>query len=461
MVSFDPLTAVTAPGDWEDRPEWEAVPPLDLDALPPRLVVFSAHPDDETLGAGGLLALAADRGLDITVVVATSDDPARLDELAEALAVLGLPDARVVPLHLPDGALKHHADALHTAIARLLDAAPGARLLVAPWPGDRHGDHRTLGREVARAAEERGETVLSYPVWLWQWGRPDDVPWSRLRVVDLTPGQRRRKREALRSFTSQLRSPANTGGVLAEGFVQHAAEGREALIVSERAARDERAERFERAERDQFAGPADRTEPADRAQAADPAGRFEHFERLHRESDDPWSVRSRWYERRKRALIAAVLPRERYGRAFEVGCSVGELTAALAERCEALLAIDASAAAVETAARRVASFPQAVVQRARVPGDWPEGPFDLVVVSEVAYYLAADEWQDAVDRCVASLAPGGEVVLCHWTGHADDFAQSGVEAHRVFRERSGLPVVVEHRDEGFLLEVLRRPEEAG
>ncbi|MDN4614616.1 bifunctional PIG-L family deacetylase/class I SAM-dependent methyltransferase [Leifsonia sp. F6_8S_P_1B] len=422
MVSFDPFTAVTAPGDWEDRPEWEAVPAFDPDGLPPRLIMFSAHPDDETLGAGGLLAIAADRGVEVTVVAATSDDPARLDELAEALAVLGLPDARVVPLHLPDGALKHHADTLHAAIARVLDAAPGPRLLLAPWPGDRHGDHRTLGREVARAAEERGETVLSYPVWLWQWGRPDDVPWQRLRAVELTPAQRRRKREALRSFTSQLRSPANPAGVLAEGFVQRAAEGREALILAERAALDE------------------------------------HFERLHREREDPWSVRSRWYERRKRALIAAVLPRERYGRAFEVGCSVGELTAVLAERCDALLAVDASAAAVETAARRVASFPQAVVERARVPRDWPEGPFDLVLVSEVAYYLAADEWRDAVDRCVASLAPGGEVVLCHWTGHADDFAQSGVEAHRVFRERSGLEVVVEHRDEGFLLEVLRRPE---
>lgn len=423
-MSFDPLTAITSPGDWDGRQEWEAVPPLDLDALPPRLVVFSAHPDDETLGAGGLLAIAADRGLTVTVVVATSDDPARLDELAEALAVLGLPDAQVHPLRLPDGALKHHADALHAAVARVLDAEPGPRLLLAPWPGDRHGDHRTLGREVARAAEERGETVLSYPVWLWQWGRPGDVPWPRLRVVDLPPGARRRKREALQAFTSQLHRPANPGGVLAEGFVQRAAEGREALIIGERESRDE------------------------------------HFERLHREREDPWSVRSRWYERRKRAVVAATLPRESYGRAFEVGCSVGELTAVLAERSEGLLAIDVSAAAVETAARRLAPYPHAAVERGRIPSDWPEGPFDLVLISEVAYYLAADEWRDAVDRCVASLAPGGEVVLCHWTGRADDFAQSGPEAHRAFRERSGLAVVVEHHDEGFLLEVLRRPEGA-
>ena len=421
MVSFDPHVAVTAPAEWESLTEWEAVPALG--GLPAELVVFSAHPDDETLGAGGLIGRAARAGSTVRVVVATADAPERLDELESALDDLGVAPAsdRVLALGLPDGALKHHATALRARIAEVLDRLPAARradrLLLAPWTGDRHGDHRTLGREVAAAARDRGERALLYPVWLWQWGTPGDVPWSRVHDVALSDDERRGKRAALSRFASQLRTPANPGGVLEPGFVERAATGREILI-------------------------------------APPPSADEHFERMHRERDDPWRVRTRWYERRRRAVLTASLPRERYGRAIELGCSVGETTAVLADRCDELLAVDGSAAAVETAAERLRDRPHVTVERMRVPADWPPGTADLVVVSEVAYYLPEDEWDAVIHRIHGSLRPGGEVLLCHWTGDADDFAQSGASAHARFRERSRLSPVVVHRDAGFVLEVL-------
>ena len=420
MVSFDPSVAVTAPQAWESLSEWDAVPALA--EVPTELVVFSAHPDDETLGAGGLIARAARGGSTVRVVVATADGAERLGELDAALDELGVAAApdRVVALGLPDGALKHHAPALRERIAELLEALPaegrGGRLLLAPWTGDRHGDHRTLGRELAAAARERGERALLYPVWLWQWGAPEDVPWPRVQVVPLTDADRRGKREALSRFTSQLRTHANPHGVLEPGFVERAVTGREILI-------------------------------------APPPGADEHFERMHRERDDPWRVRTRWYERRRRSVLAASLPRERYGRAIELGCSVGETTAVLADRCDELLAVDGSAAAVETAAERLRDRPHVTVERMRVPDDWPPGHADLVVVSEFAYYLPEDEWDAVIDRIHGSLRPGGEVLLCHWKGDADDFAQSGASAHARFRERSPLSSVVVHREAEFVLEV--------
>ncbi|WP_285113684.1 bifunctional PIG-L family deacetylase/class I SAM-dependent methyltransferase [Leifsonia sp. fls2-241-R2A-40a] len=425
MVTFDPYTAVTSPAVWESLPQWDDVP--ELADRSDDLVVFSAHPDDETLGVGGLLARAAARNASASVVVATASDPDRLGELAAALDALGFPretgDARIRPLGLPDGALKHSTLELRAAIRRELDAAPGipvTRLVLAPWTGDRHGDHRALGREVVAAARERGERVLLYPVWLWQWGTPDDVPWRRTVRVPLEPAERARKQDALARFVTQLRSPAHPDGVLDRGFVERAGTGQEVLFEPPPAADD-------------------------------------HFERMHSERDDPWRVRTRWYERRRRAVLTASLPRERYARGLELGCSIGETTAVLADRCDVLTAVDGSAAAVEAAARLLHDRPTVTVEQRRIPDEWPDGAdgADLVVVSELAYYFAEPEWDAVTDRILGSLRAGGDVVLCHWTGDADDFAQTAESAHARFIERSGMRPVVRHIDEEFVLEVLR------
>ena len=426
MVTFDAVRARTSAAAWAADDRWRDLPvfePAELDVVD-ELIVFSAHPDDETIGIGGLLAAAADRGIRIRIVVATGGDALRAAELREALTRLGCP--LVVELwEFPDGGLKHNATDLRDRIDAVLSGGGrGERVLaLAPWAGDRHGDHRTLGREVGAAAALAGCNALFFPIWLWQWGAPDDAPWARMLAVPLGDEQRARKGRAIDAFTSQLRSAANPEGVLGEEFLETVRAGREVLIRPEHA----------------HPGPH--------------PGLDAHFERLHAESDDPWSVRTRWYERRKRAILLACLPHERFGRSLEIGCSNGETTLLLAERSDAVVAVDGSAAAVATATERLAQHPDVQVLRMHVPGAWPPGSFDLIVVSEVAYYLADDEWRAAIERCRDSLAPGGVVVLCHWLGAADDFAQSGRRAHDVFREASGLSAVIEHRDAEFLLEV--------
>ena len=421
MVAFDALRTVTAAAEWEAQDAWQTVESLDqrdLDDLD-ELVVFSAHPDDETIALGGLLALAADRGVRLRVVIATGDDDGWADELRDALTRLGVA-ASPRFLGLPDGALKHDAERLRADVDAVLGASTGRRWVLAPWPGDRHGDHRTLGREVAAATTATGDTVLFYPVWLWQWGEPEDMPWERIVDLPIADAQRSRKAQALDAFGSQHWSDDNPGGVLTPQFLDRARDGREVLIRPEHRAPDRLAE---------------------------------HFEALHRGSDDPWAVRSRWYERRKRAVTVASLPAERYGSILELGASVGELTAELAERADTVLAVDGSSAAVDTARARLFDRAGVTVTRMRVPGAWPSGSFDLVVISELAYYLADDEWRALIQRCVGSLSQDGEVLLCHWLGAADDFAQSGEQAHETFRRASGLTASVVHRDAEFLLEV--------
>ncbi|MBP8923960.1 MAG: methyltransferase, partial [Thauera sp.] len=85
---------------------------------------------------------------------------------------------------------------------------------------------------------------------------------------------------------------------------------------------------------------------------------------------DPWGFRSRWYESRRRALVLACLPRQRFAHALELGCANGEMTASLAGRADALLALDASARAIALARQRVTA-PHVRLAQAELPREWP------------------------------------------------------------------------------------------
>ena len=164
---------------------------------------------------------------------------------------------------------------------------------------------------------------------------------------------------------------------------------------------------------------------ARRRPAADPA----YFDRLYAAADDPWGLAERFYERRKRELVLASLPRAHFRRAFEPGCATGLLTAGLAGRCDAVVAWDAAAAAVAQAARRLAGAPHVRVEVGAIPGAWPAGEFDLVVLSEVGYYVA--DLDALAARVDSALAGDGVVLAVHWRHAAADHPQTADDVHRV------------------------------
>ena len=176
------------------------------------------------------------------------------------------------------------------------------------------------------------------------------------------------------------------------------------------------------------------------------------FDELYRSEPDPWGIEASWYERRKRALLLASLRRERYGLAFEPGCGQGVLTAALAPRCDSLHSTDLSPVAIEQARLRLAGTSNVELAVAELPGGWPEGPLDLIVLSEVLYFLEPSALRDVVERTVASLAPGGDLVLVDYTGPIEGYPLDGRTAHAAFR--AIFSSIVCHEDEGFVLEVL-------
>jgi hypothetical protein len=178
-----------------------------------------------------------------------------------------------------------------------------------------------------------------------------------------------------------------------------------------------------------------------------------YFEAMYADSVDPWGFASRWYERRKYALTLAALPRERYQRGFEPGCSIGVLTGLLAGRCDYLLATDVAGAAVAGARQAVASYDWVDVAERAVPHDWPDGGFDLIVLSEIGYYLDADDLEVLLDRTVASLEPGGTLAAVHWRHPVADYPLRGDDVHDLFGTSPDLHRLARHEEADLILEI--------
>lgn len=183
-----------------------------------------------------------------------------------------------------------------------------------------------------------------------------------------------------------------------------------------------------------------------------------HFETLYARSDDPWDVRGAWYEQRKRAILLASLGKPRYRSAFEPGCGNGEMSLALADRCERLLACDGAASALEAARRRVPDAATRGIrfEARRLPTDWPrDDTFDLVVLSELAYYFDEDAITAMLTGAAANLATDGELVLCHYLHDFDDRVTSTATVHGIADALPGLRRSLHHRDEAFVLDIWR------
>lgn len=174
-----------------------------------------------------------------------------------------------------------------------------------------------------------------------------------------------------------------------------------------------------------------------------------HFDAMYARAEDPWGFRTRWYEARKRALVLACLQSERYASAFEPGCSIGATTAGLSARVDRLVAMDVAPQALDLA--RVAA-PAAEFQQGQVPDDWPAGRFDLVVVSEVAYYLDPSDC-----RRLAELASGSatELVVVHWRHPVADYPLGGDHVHDIFADAAageGLEHLLSHTEPDFRID---------
>ncbi len=141
------------------------------------------------------------------------------------------------------------------------------------------------------------------------------------------------------------------------------------------------------------------------------------------------------------------MPKPRYRSALEVGCSIGVLTRSLASRCDAVVAIDAAEAPLVEARRRCADLPGVRFEQMFVPDEWPDGEFELILLSEVVYYLSRHDVGRLAARVTRSLAKDGSVILVHWTGETN-YPLSGDEARRPLHRRGR--IVMRRRARGSI-----------
>lgn len=181
-----------------------------------------------------------------------------------------------------------------------------------------------------------------------------------------------------------------------------------------------------------------------------------YFDDLYAGSADPWGFQDRWYERRKRKLTMALLPRPRYRYGFEPGCSLGVLTEALAGRCDRLLATDVSPAALSAARERLGGQDHVTFRSWALGDAWPDEQFDIVVLSEVLYYLQAPLLREVLPRAVAALAPGGTLLAVHWRHPVADYPLGGDEVHAELGRTPGLAVTARYQDLDVVGECFQR-----
>jgi SAM-dependent methyltransferase len=180
-----------------------------------------------------------------------------------------------------------------------------------------------------------------------------------------------------------------------------------------------------------------------------------YFEEMYRDDADPWGFESSPYEQRKYALTVASLPRSRYRSAYEPGCSVGVLSELLAARCDRLLSSDIVPSALQRAKSRLRHKAHVQIQERAIPHQWPSGLFDLVVLSEIAYYFDVTDLRRVVACVIDSTTRGAHVVGVHWRGETD-YPLTGERSHSIIGDTHGLITVVHHREEEFVLDIWER-----
>ncbi len=442
-VEFEGASAsVTAPIQWRSHESWgtaDLLAPSEVGrTLRQRVLVVAAHPDDETLGAAGLMALAHREGHDVQLVLATAGEGShpdsrthppealaerRLEESARALRVVA-PEAPTHFLNLSDGQVAGSEELISS---RLVDLIGDGRdcTVVSPWREDGHPDHEAVGRAALIAAQRTGADHWEYPIWFWHWATPEQAPWEDVVHLQLDETSRQAKQQAVACHVSQVTELSDLPGdevLLTPDFLQHFDGATESFFRSE--------------------------------------GQDNAFEELHQGDADPWGTDRDWFEQRKRDVVLALLPRPRFRHAFELGCSAGALAQALAPRCDRLTAVDASPTALDLAARRVQEAGQSNVrfELRDVPAEWPSGDPDLIVLSEFAYFLNAGDLELLNLRISQSLTADGVLVVCNWRHPIDGWPLDGPTVHDYFRQHAKCPEVAHYLDHDFEVSIFAAPD---
>lgn len=178
------------------------------------------------------------------------------------------------------------------------------------------------------------------------------------------------------------------------------------------------------------------------------------FEARYQREGDPWGYETSPYEREKYAATLAACGDGPFASALELGASIGVFSRQLAPRCRSLVTIDASRTAVAAARRRLAGLAPVTATVGTIPSDIPRGDYDLVVASEILYYLSPTELDETLELIRECLV--GRLVAVHWRPAGPERPFDAAEVHDRLRRLPWLHRVADAGTGDYLLDVLER-----
>ncbi len=432
-MGFDHRDPGTSEASWAEAGV-QNLPALGVEAMPAEatFIILAAHPDDEALGAAGLLARLRRSAYRVVVLLFTAGEqshPAspthstrelRDVRLREFDAALDLFDHQSLSrrfVGLRDGQLSAFSERIVCEIAVEVDQHQGHVVLVSPYSRDGHGDHEAIGAAALRVGRDHHTMVLEYPIWYWHWADPADMAWRSWSFVpDPTNFDRQAVFDCYPSQVSALSDQPGDEAIVSPAHLDHFRRGGDTFAVSD------------------FSGDADPVPCGGDGSAKlhDASAASAVFDEVHALRCDPWEVWSSEYEIAKRRNLLSHLPAVPYARILEIGCSVGALTHDLAGLGAQVTAVDASSQALRIARHR-RSVPATDIDfvHATIPFEWPQGTFDCVVLSETGFYLSRSQLFDTLEKIDGSTSVRFVLVLCHWRGEINDWPLDADEVHRI------------------------------
>jgi len=180
------------------------------------------------------------------------------------------------------------------------------------------------------------------------------------------------------------------------------------------------------------------------------------FEARYQADPDPWGYTSSAYEREKYAATLAACGPGPFACALELGSSIGVLSEQLASRCRRLITVDGAPTAVAAARARLAPYADAMAILGPIPAAIPIERYDLVLASEILYYLEQADLDATLAIIQERLARGGRLVAVHWRPAGAERPFNAASVHGRLREQSWLTLEQSGGTEEYLLDVLER-----
>lgn len=415
------------------------------------LLVLAPHPDDESLGCGGLIALLREAGSSVSVIFVTSGSashtskthpPNTLSKVREleaikACADLGVHLSNLHFLRAPDSKLDGLSKKVHAQIVRKISdiIEEGEYTAIAlPWRRDPHPDHRVVNRlgEMALSKTDSNLTKFEFPIWLWKNGKKADWPLDgetvayKLNIDSVFE----KKWLAIERHCTQLGKVIfddPNGFELTEELLQPFKHSIEYFFITKRRLNTLNAD---------------------------------YFEKLYAENTDPWNFRHSEYELQKYHRCIQVLGQNFFASALELGCSIGIQSYLLSKICRYLMAVDISEVAIEEAKQHCAEASNIEFKTMNLAHTFPKGKFNLITCCEMGYYFTKEDLRALFVNIDSALLSGGTFLLVHWTPFVPDYPMSGDDVHDSFlkfaAKAGNYRKVVHERENRYRLEVWQK-----